>query len=275
MRDNRETQTSWARLAGRVGAELIRIYNRHEIATAPLPSGPVLFVANHGFGGVFDLNVLAFGAAYEHTGDSRGVVTLTHQMAWTLGIGRLLEPFGARPAGRQAALDALAAGDHVLVFPGGDVDAFKPWAQRNDIVFAGRYGFARVAMDAGVPVVPVVTSGGAESAIVLDDGTLLARALKLDRVLRLKCLPVTVSVPWGLTIATAGLLPYLPLPTKLRTTVLPAMRPQPGDDHEAFARRIEPSCRTSSAGRPAIAGRSWADEARTGRYERAHARPVS
>lgn len=50
IRDHRETQTSRARLAGRVGAELIRIYNRHEIASATLPSGPVLFVANHGAG---------------------------------------------------------------------------------------------------------------------------------------------------------------------------------------------------------------------------------
>ncbi len=48
------------------------------------------------------------------------------------------------------------------------------------------------------------TSYGAESAIVRDDGTRLARALTLDRVLRSKCLPVTVSAPWGLTIATGG-----------------------------------------------------------------------
>jgi hypothetical protein len=41
--------------------------------------------------------------------------------------------------------------------------------------------------------------------------------------LRLKAALVTVSLPWGLSIGAVGILPYLPLPTKLHTRVLAAM----------------------------------------------------
>lgn len=44
----------------------------------------MLFVANHGFGGIFDLNVFAVGAAFERLGLERDVIILTHQVAWTL-----------------------------------------------------------------------------------------------------------------------------------------------------------------------------------------------
>ncbi|WP_278265238.1 lysophospholipid acyltransferase family protein [Nocardia sp. AG03] len=203
----------------------------------PAP-GPVLVVANHGFGGIFDLNVLAARSAYVYVGDPRRVVTLTHHMAWAIGLGPLLGKLGAEPATGENALRALARGEHVLVFPGGDVDAFKSWGERNEIVFAGRTGFARLAIQAGVPIVPVVTSGAGESLICLSDGRALARWLRLDEVLRLKRLPITLSLPWGLTAGIAGLLPYFPLPTKIRTTVLPVTWPEPGESPAEFAERV-------------------------------------
>ena len=50
-----------------------------------------LFVADHGFGGIFDLNVLAVGAALEELNLDRPVSFLTHQLAWTLGVGPLVD----------------------------------------------------------------------------------------------------------------------------------------------------------------------------------------
>ncbi|MFF2391414.1 lysophospholipid acyltransferase family protein [Nocardia sp. NPDC058114] len=201
-------------------------------------SGPALFVANHGFGGVFDLNVLAARSAYVRIGDPRRAVVLTHHMVWAMGLGPLLAKMGAEPATGDNALAALARGEHVLVFPGGDVDAFKSWGERNRIIFDGRTGFARLAIQAGVPIVPVVTSGAGESLICLSDGRALARLLRLDKALRLKRLPITLSLPWGLTVGIAGLFPYIPLPTKVRTAVLPAMGPEGGESPGEFAERV-------------------------------------
>ena len=46
----------------------LRVYHRHEVRVdAPVPDRPVLFVCNHGFGGVIDLNVGAFVAALAAT----------------------------------------------------------------------------------------------------------------------------------------------------------------------------------------------------------------
>ncbi|WP_232433545.1 lysophospholipid acyltransferase family protein [Rhodococcus sp. AW25M09] len=217
----------------------VRLYNRLEILVAqPVPDTPVLFVANHGFGGVIDLNVFAFAAAYDELGLDRELITLTHQIAWTLHAEKLVEPFGARPAGRRTALDAFREGHNVLVFPGGDVDALKSWRHRNDIVFGGRTGYARLAMEAGVPVVPVVTAGAGESLLVLSSGKRLAKTLRLDRALRLKTLPLSLSIPWGVNLGLVGILPYLPLPTKLDTSVLAPMWPNSDETAEEFAQRV-------------------------------------
>lgn len=68
----------------------------------------------------------------------RPTTVLVHQIAWTLGLGDLIEALGGKLAGRKAADDALAAGHNVLVFPGGDTDAAKSWPDRNRIKFDGR-----------------------------------------------------------------------------------------------------------------------------------------
>jgi 1-acyl-sn-glycerol-3-phosphate acyltransferase len=124
------------------------------------------------------------------------------------------------------------------VFPGGDHDAAKPWGRRNELVFHGRAGFARLALDAGVPIVPVVTAGAGESLLVLSDGTRLARWLGLREQLRVETLPVSVSVRWGLNIGLVAVMPYLPAPTKLNTVVIPAVRPGPGQQREQLATEV-------------------------------------
>jgi 1-acyl-sn-glycerol-3-phosphate acyltransferase len=218
----------------------VRRYNRLDvIVDAPLPHEPCLLVANHGFGGILDLNVFAIFAALDDLALDRPVTSLTHHLAWLAGVGRLVEAAGARPASRESALAAFAAGHHVLVLPGGDLDAGKSFRHRNEIVFGGRRGFARLALDAEVPIVPIVTAGAGESLLVLSDGHRLARTLGLDRSLRTKALPVSVSIPWGLNVGLVGLAPYVPLPTKLVTRVMPAMRPTTGEPANSYAARVE------------------------------------
>lgn len=219
-------------------AQFIASYHRHELqADAPIPSEPSLIIGNHGFGGVFDLNVLSMSRALESLTE-RPLVYLVHQIAWTMGAGWFVEQFGCKPACAANAAEGFASGRHVVVFPGGDVDAAKTWSRRNKIDFGGRAGYARLAIEHDVPIVPVVTAGAGESLMVLSDGQRLAKRLGLARF-RVKALPVSLSVPWGINIGVAGMLPYFPLPSKLVTAVLPAMRPHEDEDATAFARRIE------------------------------------
>ena len=89
---------------------------------------------------------------------------------------------------------------------------------RNKIDFGGRTGYIRAALNAGVPIVPSVSIGGQESQIYLTRGTALAKALRLDKLVRAKILPVSIGFPFGLS----AVLPVnVPLPTKIVTQVLP------------------------------------------------------
>jgi 1-acyl-sn-glycerol-3-phosphate acyltransferase len=229
----------------RTGLETyLRVYHRHDIyVDADVPE-PALLVGNHGFGGLVDLNVLVMFAVQRAVGFKRPITALVHQVAWTVGAGKIAEAMGGQPASCESAEKAFAAGHNVLVFPGGDIDAAKAWADRHRVSFHGRYGFARLAVENDVPIVPIVTAGAGESLFVISDGRRLARALQLPRFLRVKALPVSVSMPWGLNVGVVGMLPYLALPTKLQTAVLPAMYPDPDESAEKFARRVEVAMQT-------------------------------
>src|ERR1700733_10359057 len=102
----------------RLASGAVRRYHRLDvIVDVPPPAEPVLFVANHGFGGILDLNVFAIFAALDDLRLDRPVISLTHHLAWKAGIGPLVETIGARPASRESAMAAFEAGHHVLVLP--------------------------------------------------------------------------------------------------------------------------------------------------------------
>ena len=65
---------------------------------------------------------------------------------------------------------------------------------------------------------PVVSAGGQETAIFLTHGERLAKLLRLDKLLRLKTLPVNLSLPWIVNIG--DFLGHLPLPAKITVQVM-------------------------------------------------------
>jgi hypothetical protein len=64
----------------------------------------------------------------------------------------------------------------------------------------------------------VVSIGGQETALFLGRGRRLASALRLDRLLRLKVLPIAIGPPFGVTLL--DLPGRLPLPSKITIRVL-------------------------------------------------------
>ena len=59
----------------------------------------------------------------------------------------------------------LGSGRVMLVYPGSDWEASRPFAERGRIDFAGRKGFLRVALRHRVPIVPVVSASGVTSRV--------------------------------------------------------------------------------------------------------------
>ncbi len=70
-----------------------------------------------------------------------------------------------------------------------------------------------------MPIVPVVSIGGHETALFLTRGERLAHLLALDRLFRLKVLPISVAVPWVINVG--DMLGHVPLPAKITIETLP------------------------------------------------------
>jgi 1-acyl-sn-glycerol-3-phosphate acyltransferase len=130
-----------------------------------------------------------------------------------------LRKFGTVVASPENARKALESGAVLLVYPGGDYEVHRPSWESAKVDFDGRKGFIRQALERDVPIVPVVSIGGQETALFLSRGETLARALMLDRLFRLKVLPISIALPWGLNVG--DMLGHIPLPAKITIEVLP------------------------------------------------------
>lgn len=180
-----------------------------------LPDPPTLLVGIHS-GAPFVWDAWTVGIQWwRRFGGERPLHGTAHDalMAAPL-IGAYFRRMGVLPAAPDSMAAALAAGHDVALWPGGEVDSLRHWSKRDEAVLAGRKGFLRLAIRAGVPIVPISTVGGPDGMPVVATGRRLARALQLDRVARLKRFPIALSAPWGISPA---FLPEIPLPTKIRT----------------------------------------------------------
>ncbi len=216
----RERDPSYVRRSLPFTWPLIAAWFRPEIrGLGRIPAtGPVLLVGNHSGGNVAP-DTLAFTLAfYRRFGVERPFYQLAHHLVMQAPWLSLLRKYGTIEATQADARAALAIGSAVLVYPGGDWEAHRPSWHGRRIEFAGREGFVRLALATNVPIVPVVSIGGQETALFLTRGQRLARALGIDRRFRLKVLPISLALPWGLDVG--DLFGHLPLPAKITIQVL-------------------------------------------------------
>ena len=204
-----------------------------------LPESPALLIGIHS-GAPFVWDAWTVGVQWwRRFGQDRPLHGTAHDALMALpGVGGFFRSMGVLPAAPDSIMTALAAGHDVAVWPGGEIDSLRPWAQRDQAILAGRKGFVKLAIRAGVPIVPIATVGGADAMPVLVRGDRLAKVLGLDRFARLKVFPIAVSLPWGIAPA---ILPQLPLPAKIRTAFQPAVQlgtdPALADDDEYVERK--------------------------------------
>jgi 1-acyl-sn-glycerol-3-phosphate acyltransferase len=188
---------------------------------------PVLLVGNHSGGNMTPDTILFTLAFSTYFGVERPFYQLAHNLVLASPYGQILRKYGTVAASHEHACKALEDGAALLVYPGGDWEVHRSVSERFKVDLAGRKGFIRLALDAGVPIVPVVSVGGQETSLFLSRGDWLARLLGLDKTLRLKVLPISLALPWGINIG--DFLGHIPLPAKITTEVLP-----PIDLHAEF-----------------------------------------
>ena len=161
--------------------------------------GPVLLVANHS-------GALPFDGAMVVTavdGERRRVVRFLYdRFVETISpLDLFYRKMGGVTASRENAQALLRMGQPVLLFPEGISGVAKPFSERYRLrPFSP--GFARLAMQYDVPVVPVAIVGAEEIY------PLVGRAEGLGKAIGMPYLPITPFFP------LLGLLGALPLPTK-------------------------------------------------------------
>lgn len=195
------------------------IYFRAEVdGLENVPDEPVLFVGNHS-GGSVTPDTFVFFLAYNtfFTVEGRALYALGHEVVTSMPIlGKFARKIGVVTAGHEAAASIFKNDSSVMVYPGGDVESLRPWSQRHRIDFDNRKGFLKLAHANGVKIVPVVACGGHDTMFVLNDGRKMAKRLGMDKLLRVKTMPVTFSLPWGFL---PGDFFHIPFPAKIRMQV--------------------------------------------------------
>jgi 1-acyl-sn-glycerol-3-phosphate acyltransferase len=201
--------------------------------------GPSLLVGNHSGGTMIADTFVFAGEFYERFGPERRFHQLAHDIAARLpatGISR----WGTVAASHENAQKAFDKGAPVLVYPGGDYETFRPSWHGDQIEFGGRKGFIKLALERGVPIVPVVAIGGQETALFVTRGETAAKATRWADLTRIKVMPVALAPPFGISLLDLPL--RVPLPAKITIEVLPPIdleeRFGPDPDHEEVYERV-------------------------------------
>ena len=199
---------------------MLSLYFRAEVnGLERIPAGPALLVGNHS-GGMGSPDFVFVERFFPRFGASAPLFVLGHRLFTNAPLlGRFLRRFGIVFATARNAARILRDGGKVLIYPGADLDSLRPSSDRKKIHLGGRTGFIRVALDAGVPIVPVVTAGSHETFFVAVQGIRLAKLLRLERLFRIHTFPVIFCLPWILVVGPFSLIPYWPLPAKVTVQV--------------------------------------------------------
>lgn len=237
--DNRDPERL-ERAAAFFERTVVRYHRGEVLGVERIPRGAGLYVGNHN-AGMWTPDTYIFGAAvYRARGIADFPFALGHMMVMQAPrLGDYLTSLGGMLATPHNGERALRAGYKVLVYPGGDVDAYRPYRQRNKVDFFPRRGYIRLALRTGVPIIPVVSSGAHESFVVVEDFQWLAKRLGVSRWLRFKAWPLILSLPWGLTL---GPLPFIPFPSKILVEVLEPIQFGRSGDEAARDRTYVEQC---------------------------------
>ena len=166
-------------------------------------------------------------------------------------LARIFSLAGAVDGTRENAMRLLEKGEAVLMYPGGVREIMNGRFGCEHIDWEGRRGFARVAIDAGVPVIPVVGVGVNSGLIFISNGRILGKML-FQYVLRLGPQyakyrnPLAIGlipVPLPLSLAV-----FLPLPCRVTyfagEPIVPPARmhgPTARQEEEQFAQKVNDS----------------------------------
>lgn len=186
-----------------------------------LPDEPGLLIGIHS-GGPLTMDAWTVAMAWwRHFGEEGPKLHGTaHDVLMNAPVlGDYFKRLGTLSPSKENMRAAFAQGDNVILWPGGELDAYRTWTDRDKAVLGGRKGFIRFAMSAGVPIIPIASVGGHDTLFVLSQARGLAKILKLKEKMRIDVAPITLSWPLGVTLHVTPF-QHIPLPAKIRTHIM-------------------------------------------------------
>jgi 1-acyl-sn-glycerol-3-phosphate acyltransferase len=200
-------------------------------------SGPCLLVANHAGLLPWDGLLLSHAVARWHPDGERPRFLVADWLITLPFAQSALARLGGVRACRENAERLLRSRHWVVAFPEGQKGAAKVFRERYRLQRFGRGGAVRMALETGVPLVPVGVVGAEEvHPVLFKIRTLAGRA-------GISFLPVTPTFPW------LGPLGLLPLPSKWvvrfgAPLAIPRLGPEAAED-ELLVSRLTQDLRRS------------------------------
>jgi hypothetical protein len=145
-------------------------YHRAALEGGPPPAGPCIYVTLHG-AGYLVLDLVLAGYFLQWKGfHERGephvplrIVAAESRIEKVLpGLPWLKERVGVIGTAEEDCAAVLERGEQLMITPGGMREA-RPSRDFYRLRWDGRYGFARLALRTGAPIVPLAVVGGAEA----------------------------------------------------------------------------------------------------------------
>ncbi len=247
----------FARAFGGAMSAITKLWFRYAFRRADrIPAGKALFVGNHSGIGIADV-ICMLGASTTALPDGRRCVGMMHKaFIRTPVVGHIAAAFGAVPADPSSAKEAFARGHDVVCFPGGDLDACRPFYEARRVYFGKRRGYVRLAIEHNVPIVPLATIGSHLTYVLLPGGASIARVTRMKSWARCERFPLVLGELLALTVlalafahvapwwvaAIAMLTALVPNPIRITTEVLP-----PIDVAAETAHIADPAARIEAA----------------------------
>ena len=201
----------------------MRAYHHHStIGMDHIPAGGVIIAANHSLAS-YDIALL-MANIYDYT--NRIPRALIDRLFFKVpGLGSVMEALGSREGNRDNAVKMLNDGEMLVIAPGGMREALRPSSEKYRIIWEKRKGFAKLAVETGVPVI-LAACPGADDLYDVAPSHITAWAYK------------TFKVP--LFFARGVGLSPIPKPVKLTHYLSePIMPPVKSEDSAEFSKQVD------------------------------------
>ena len=179
---------------------------------------PLLFISNHNIGALLESHSCLF-ILQEKLGTRSTIYGFTHPSIFKVpGIRHYFEWIGGVPATYDIANEVFKNGHSLMIFPGGNRQALRSIWNYRDNHFRWSHGWAKIALQHNVPIVPITFKGSHFVNPVLLSGEWVSRILILPWLLGLKWTSISLGQIFC-TLLTFYFLKILNIPVSINILI--------------------------------------------------------